>query len=158
REVDECDAVIAIVAHRYGWVPTSQPEADTKSITWLECERALAGKKEVVAFVVSEKFSWPPNRKEAYRLMRASEKGPYTPELADEVNRNIRRLRDFKEWLSELGFRGEFAKPEDLKMPIVLALTTSTGGVAADTSKYLAWLREHTGWIDIRGLQVGSGQ
>jgi hypothetical protein len=158
REVDGCDVVIAIVAHRYGWVPKSQPGADTKSITWLECERALARKIEVIAFVVSEKCPWPASRKESYRLMRASEGGQYTPELAEEVNRNIRRLREFKEWLSELGFRGQFAKPEDLKLPIALALTARTGGVAADTSRYLAWLREHTGWIEIRGLQVGSGQ
>jgi hypothetical protein len=33
REVDRCDVVIAIVAHRYGWVPEDQPAGGTKSIT-----------------------------------------------------------------------------------------------------------------------------
>jgi hypothetical protein len=157
REVDSCDKVIAIVAHRYGWVPKNQPDDGTKSITWLECERALAGNKEVLAFVVNEKCRWPFSRKESFRLSKASENGTYTQELAELVNRNIKCLREFKQWLGGLGFRGEFAKPEDLKMPIALALTAGAGAVAADTSKYLAWLREHTGWIDIRGLQVGSG-
>ena len=32
------------------------------------------------------------------------------------------------------------------------------GKTARDPSKYLAWLREHTAWIDIRGLQVGAGK
>ena len=45
REVDRCEKVVAIVAHRYGWVPGDQPDGSTKSITWLECERA----KEVIA-------------------------------------------------------------------------------------------------------------
>jgi hypothetical protein len=36
REVDACDVVIAIVAHRYGWVPKDQPDAGERSITWLD--------------------------------------------------------------------------------------------------------------------------
>src|SRR5947199_10669722 len=55
REVDTCDIVIAIVAHRYGWVPADQPGGGDKSITWLECERG----KEVIACVVDEKHPWP---------------------------------------------------------------------------------------------------
>ena len=38
-KVDQADVVVAIVAHRYGWVP---PGSDAKSITCLECEHALA--------------------------------------------------------------------------------------------------------------------
>src|SRR4051812_1262205 len=37
QEVERCDRVVVIVAHRYGWVPSDQPEGDSKSITWLEC-------------------------------------------------------------------------------------------------------------------------
>ncbi|MEO8372560.1 MAG: DUF4062 domain-containing protein, partial [Candidatus Solibacter sp.] len=158
REVDTCDAVIAIVAHRYGWVPEGQPDGKAKSITWLECERAAAAQTEVLGFVVSKDCAWPESTKEAYRVMQAVERGALTPELAAEVSRNIKLLGEFKTWLSGLGFRGEFAKPDDLKMPIALALTAGTECAAADTSKYFAWLREYTGWIDIRGLQVGSGK
>jgi formylglycine-generating enzyme required for sulfatase activity len=158
REVDACEAVIAIVAHRYGWVPEDQPARGTKSITWLECERAVGVGQEVLAFVVSDKCQWPKTEMESYRLAEAAEIGHCPPKLVREVQRNAKLLQEFKKWLSGLGFRGEFGRPEDLKMPIALALTAESGGRTADTSTYLAWLREYTGWIDIRGLQVGSGQ
>jgi hypothetical protein len=154
REVEACDAIIAIVAHRYGWVPPDQPGAGTKSITWLECEHA----KEVIAFLVDDKAEWPKDQRESWRASEAIENGSFTPELADEVSRNVTRLQQFKNWLSSLGFRGTFRTPNDLKMPIALALTAKTGGRAVDTSKYLTWLREYTAWIDIRGLNVGSGK
>jgi hypothetical protein len=32
RQVSEADVVVAIVAHRYGWVPPDQPAGDCKSI------------------------------------------------------------------------------------------------------------------------------
>src|SRR4051812_44410793 len=67
RKVDACDAIIAIVAHRYGWVPEDQPDLGDRSITWLECERAVDRGKEVLGFVVSGKCEWPESSKEAYR-------------------------------------------------------------------------------------------
>src|ERR1043166_5943906 len=36
-----CDLGVALVAHRYGWVPPDQPGGSFKSITWLECEHAV---------------------------------------------------------------------------------------------------------------------
>lgn len=152
-EVDACDVVIAIVAHRYGWVPNDQPDRGMKSITWLECERA----KEAIAFMVDEKGSWPPELKESYRLTAAMESGEYTPELADEVKRNLANLREFKEWLGGLGFRGRFTTSADLKTSVLHALT-KLSGTTGDPSKYLAWLKEQMAWIDIRGLQVGAGK
>src|SRR5205814_1225918 len=64
EKVVGCDVVVAIVAHRYGWAPPDQPGPKanrTKSITWLECERArkLTPRREVLAFVVDEKCVWP---------------------------------------------------------------------------------------------------
>lgn len=41
--VRECDVLVVLVAHRYGWVPSDQPDKGTKSITWLECEAMRAG-------------------------------------------------------------------------------------------------------------------
>jgi predicted NACHT family NTPase len=157
REVDKCNTLIAIVAHRYGWVPENQPKGGTKSITWLECERAREHNLEVIPFVVGEKQPWPAELKESWRLSEAIEKGRYKPELGEEVQRNVESLVEFKRWLEGLGFRGQFAKPDDLKLPIALALTAKTNGRAADTSGYLSWLLERTAWIDIRGLEVGSG-
>lgn len=152
REVDTCDAVIAIVAHRYGWVPVDQPGADTKSITWLECERA----KEVIACVVDEKHPWPLESKESYRMSAAIEAGTDTPELQLEVRRNVSRLKDFKKWLGSHGVWWEFTSPDHLATGILKAL--STAGAADDPTSYLATLRDHTAWIDIRGLHVGSGK
>jgi hypothetical protein len=54
REVEGCDVVVAIVAHRYGWVPANEPDGGDKSITWLECERA----KEVIACVIDPLASY----------------------------------------------------------------------------------------------------
>ncbi|HZT32156.1 MAG TPA: SUMF1/EgtB/PvdO family nonheme iron enzyme [Bryobacteraceae bacterium] len=166
-KVAECDVVVAIVAHRYGWAPPDQPgpkEKRTKSITWLECEKArkLKPPREVLAFLVNEKCSWPAELRESYRL----EQG--VP--AEEVLRNLARLREFKAWLSSLGFRSTFTDHKDLATGVLAALTDwkehhRDGGIApeparakADPAEYLAWLREQAAWIDIRGLQVGAGR
>jgi hypothetical protein len=37
-KVRDCDVLVVLVAHRYGW----RPEANGKSITWLECEEAAS--------------------------------------------------------------------------------------------------------------------
>ncbi len=152
QEVDSCDVVIVIVAHRYGWVPPDQPDGGEKSITWLECERG----KEVIACVVDEKHGWPVELKESYRLSKAVEDGSLSPELAAEVQRNVARLKDFKKWLSGPGTWWKFTTPDHLATGVLQAL--HAGGGAGDPSKYLTWLREQTAWIDIRGLQVGAGK
>jgi hypothetical protein len=40
-KVSECDVVVVVVARRYRWTPNSE-----RSITWLECQRALDENKE----------------------------------------------------------------------------------------------------------------
>ncbi len=152
REVDACDVVIAIVAHRYGWVPAGQPDGGGKSITWLECERA----KEVIACVVNDQHPWPAELKESYRLSEAVDKGTESAELMAEVRRNLARLKELKSWLGGQGFWWEFTTPDHLATGILQAL--SANGRPGDPSKYLAWLRDQTAWIDIRGLQVGAGK
>ena len=155
EKVDGCDVLVAIVAHRYGWVPPDQPGGGHKSITWLECERAK--ETEVLAFLVEEKCSWPAEQREAYRVTKAIEDGTYTPELAEDVKRSVAALRDFKQWLSGLGFRATFASPESLKTAVLAALF-GRSVPQSDPAKYLQCLREQTAWIDIRGLQVGTGK
>lgn len=53
-KVSEADVLCVLVAHRYGWVPPDQPAGGRKSITWLECERAVGEGKEVLAFLLDE--------------------------------------------------------------------------------------------------------
>lgn len=157
-KVDECDLLVAIVGHRYGWVPADQPPPGGKSITRLECERA----KEALAFVVDEKCAWPSELRETYRLSKAIEDGTDTPELAAEVKSNVAKLREFKESLDRSGIRPRFSTPDDLKAKVLAALyehsPKGTAPVKSDPGKYLRWLREETAWIDIRGLQVGTGK
>ena len=58
-KVRQCDAVVVMLAHRYGWVPTPAEGGDGhKSITWLEIEAALAAAKPVFAFVVEADYLW----------------------------------------------------------------------------------------------------
>jgi len=173
-EVAKADVLVVIVAHRYGWEPPGQPGSDTKSITWLECAEARRegpGKKkiEVLAFLVdkeSDKFKWPLESWEKYRLISAVD--ATTPELLAEVQRNVAKLQEFKQWVSSLGIRATFTNPDSLRAEVAAALrdwlarhqefAQAAPAGRSDPTKYLESLREQTGWIDIRGLMVGSGK
>ena len=125
RKVDECDVLIVIVAHRHGWTPPDQPEADGepghKSITRLECERAMLNGKEVIAFLMDSKYEWPLELREAGRIAVALQEGRTPPELS-EVQRNMASLSDFKSSLSGAGFRKDFSTPDNLSAQIGHAL------------------------------------
>lgn len=77
--VRECDVLVVLVAHRYGWVPSDQPDKGTKSITWLECEAMRAGGGgELLALVIDPKHSWPAEHEEAYRVTEALKQGTWS--------------------------------------------------------------------------------
>jgi PleD family two-component response regulator len=61
EEISDCNAVIGIYAHRYGYVPHGQ----TKSITEQEYDYAMQNKKPTFCFVVDEDYPWPPKLVEA---------------------------------------------------------------------------------------------
>jgi hypothetical protein len=122
ERVADCDVLVVIVAHRYGWIPSDQPGQEGKSITRLECEHANRLQKEVLAFVVDEKHSWPQELRESFRMSMAIEAGNYTHDLAEEVNLNVTRLRDFKTWLNGLGVRAVFTSPEGFRADLEAAL------------------------------------
>ena len=74
KRVAKADVVVAIVAHRYGWVPNDTGQPDAKSITWLECEHAWnVTQKNVLPFVVDPKADWPATHYESYRLIERVE-------------------------------------------------------------------------------------
>ena len=116
------DVLVVIVAHRYGWVPPDQPGTDQKSVTWLECEKAKANGKEVLAFLVDEKHNWSPDLREETRVSQAIREGKATPELLAEVQENVARLGRFKAWLDSKGIRATFTSPESLHAGVVAAL------------------------------------
>jgi hypothetical protein len=101
EKIAQSDVVVAIVAHRYGWVPPDQPLAADgsrdRSITWLECEHARSLGKEVLAFVVSDKVPWPPEHMDDRTLSVARRKRA-APEQIAAAQRDVDRLGDFKQW------------------------------------------------------------
>jgi formylglycine-generating enzyme required for sulfatase activity len=169
KKVSEVDVLVVIVAHRYGWVPPDQPVGGHKSITWLECEAAVADGKEVLAFLVDEKHPWPDDQREEHAIVAAVRAGGATPDLLDAVQRRVAGLKEFKAWLRGRAICATFTTPEDLRGKVSEALhqwrsrnvgvpTPKPRPRPADTTVYLQALRARTGFIDIRGLQVGTGR
>ena len=167
ERVSAADVLVVVVAHRYGWAP----EGQDKIITWLECEQAVKRGKELLAFLVDDSLPWPVELREAYRLTAAVEEGKLTPELAEEVSRNVSRLRGFRQWLNSRGIRATFTNPEDLRGKVESALrewrerhpevARSAPAVSkgrADPTTYLEYLRDETAYMDIRGLQTGEAK
>jgi hypothetical protein len=53
QKVRECDALVVMVAHRYGWIPEKDDGGDgKKSIMWIGAETALEATKPVFSFLV----------------------------------------------------------------------------------------------------------
>jgi len=118
RLVEQAELVIAIVAHRYGWVPNDTGQADAKSITWLECEHAWnLTKKEVLAFIIDPKTKWPLDQYENYRLITEED----NPNISKEVKRNKANLDLFKQQLAK-SFRKEFTDIPSLREAVMQSL------------------------------------
>ena len=170
ERVDGADVLVVIVAERFGWVPEGQDAKDAnerKSITWLECERAKKNGRDILAFLVDEDYDWPAERREEYRVTEAIGKNEFTPELGNDVQWRVNRLKEFKAWLNNRAVRVTFTTPEDLRGKVVEALLkwSAAKGLGrgravrrCDPAGYLRRLREETSHIEIRGLQVESGK
>jgi formylglycine-generating enzyme required for sulfatase activity len=52
RRSANCDVLVGIVAHRYGWEPVGQEPGQEKSITWLEYEAAKAAGRPCLMFQI----------------------------------------------------------------------------------------------------------
>ena len=154
KKVEEADALVVIVAHRYGWVPPDQPGKKGYSITRLECLRALKAKKPVFAFVIDDDHAWPPKH---------IERQPAA----------FKKLDNFKTWLNTEFVRNTFTTAEDLHNKVRHAITihewekqpqpkrprkTAAKMSGPDLKPYLTSLKNEHGHIDIRGLHVGSGK
>jgi hypothetical protein len=169
--VSRADVVVAISAHRYGWVPDDQPDGGDRSITWLECAHADERTKEVLPFLVGEQATWPREHYDKFRLDEAVASDTATPELLAEVQRDLRRLRDFKTWLSTRP-RATFTSPEDLKTkvldalhkwrlrhsefpPIVLPERAASIDRRA-VEPYLRLLASRVSHLPLRGIDIGA--
>ncbi len=96
KHVDDSDALVVVVAHRYGWCPSrKQGGDDATSITWHEVNRALDASKPVFAFLVDETAPWD-------------------DALRDTEPTAIAALRRFKAYLSDKVTRETFRESGDL--------------------------------------------
>ena len=75
-DVAECDYYVLILAHRYGFVPRADND-ERRSITHLEYEQAVARKKPILAFVISEDHPWPPKMTDRGSLTSKSKIGEF---------------------------------------------------------------------------------
>ena len=157
EKVAEAEVVIVLVAHRYGWVPDNPANTAHKSITWLECEHAKnVTKKEVLAFIVDSKHDWPLDLREDYRLIKERKR----PGIAEEVERNEKKLAEFKSELSQY-FRASFTDAASVRALVGEALNEwrkrhPSAAIAAppgDPERYLAYLEDDTRQIRIKGLK-----
>lgn len=121
KEVINSYALIVMVAHRYGWVPSVAEGGDgEKSITWIEVETALANKIPVLAFVVDNNYAWTKPR-EQDQLTTTKD-----PVKIAEIVQNVQSLQKFKEFLeSGAGLvREKFTTPDDLGMKVATSVAS----------------------------------
>ncbi|MCP4485907.1 MAG: DUF4062 domain-containing protein, partial [Gammaproteobacteria bacterium] len=156
------DALVVIVAHRYGWVPPEAKGGDgKKSITWHEVEAARAAGKPVFAFLVDPQYAWA-GAKEQDRLTEAN-----TDQEVLKVVSAVRGLKAFKGFIDATLTRKTFTTPDDLAMKVTTSLfpwlleqalgdQASASGqaspAAVDFTPYLEDLVNRTDHIDIRGI------
>src|SRR5260221_2815211 len=116
RMAAEADAVICVVAHRYGYVPPPDLGGDgERSITWLEVDAAKRAGKPVFAFLVDPKAPWT-EVKEQDRLTSEP------PEKIPEIVKAVQKLQEFKAYLERETARQTFTDPKDLGSYITAAL------------------------------------
>ncbi|MGB8657021.1 MAG: DUF4062 domain-containing protein [Candidatus Zixiibacteriota bacterium] len=120
KKVRECDALVVMVAHRYGWVPGKDEGGDDhKSITWLEIETALKAAIPVFAFLVDSNYGWV-QPKEQDLLNQAKDN-----EEALKIFEKVQALKDFRTFLeSKAGLtRDIFTTPENLALKVATSLS-----------------------------------
>jgi len=116
RRVDDCDALVVLVAHRYGWIPSTDEGGDgERSITWHEVERARENGKPVFAFLVDESAPWTGPR-EQDRLTTAD------PSEFVAIGEAVKKLREFKAFLSTKLVHAKFSTPESAGARIATSL------------------------------------
>jgi hypothetical protein len=90
RMVAQTDALICIVAHRYGFVPPAEQGGDgERSITWLEVDAAKRAGKPVFVFLLDPKAPWN-ETKEQDRLTSEP------PEKTAEIVKAVQKLKEFR--------------------------------------------------------------
>jgi hypothetical protein len=109
EEVEACDALIVLVGHRYGWVPSPADGGDgRRSITWYEVTWALDAGLPVYAFLADPDAAWSGPR-EQDDLVTAT-----TQAQSVAVWRAVRELQEFRTFLDTRVTRELFRSPDHL--------------------------------------------
>jgi hypothetical protein len=119
-KVRESDALVVMIAHRYGWVPAQEEGGDgQKSITRIEVETALEHGVPVFAYLVDTNYGWT-QPKEQDLLSKAKDKNE-----ALAIFEKVQALNDFKVFLEgKAGLtRDSFTTPEDLALKVTTSLS-----------------------------------
>jgi hypothetical protein len=124
RKARECDVVVCIVAHRYGFVP----EKGRGSITRREVEAAKAAARDVLVWIVADDYPWPEKKEQD---LLADPTVLADPARVTEVAENVRALLEFKAWLRTSFTVETFTTPDDLGRKIAVALSTRGKAPAA---------------------------
>src|SRR5258708_30258339 len=108
RMAAEADAVICVVAYRYGYVPPVELGGGAeRSITWLEVDAAKRAGKPVFAFLVDPNAPWT-GVKEQDRLTAEP------PEKAPEIVKAVQKLQEFKAYLERECTRQTLTSAENM--------------------------------------------
>jgi tetratricopeptide (TPR) repeat protein len=132
RMAAEADAVVCIVAHRYGYVPPTDLGGDgERSITWLEVDAAKGAGKPVFAFLVDPKAPWTELREEKRLTVEPAEKAP-------EIIKAVQNLQEFKAYLKREFTLQPFSGDEELAKHVAITLAkfaAQHGGAPASTAR-----------------------
>src|SRR5712692_4169204 len=115
RKARESDAVVCVVAHRYGFVP----EKGRRSITQREVEAAKGAGKDVLVWIVADDHPWT-EKKEQDLLTDPTVMAD--PARVAEVVEGVAALAAFKTWLRKTFVCDTFTTPDELGRKIAMAL------------------------------------
>lgn len=119
-KVQQSDALVVMVAYRYGWVPLKKNGGDgKKSITWIEVETAIKNKIPVFAYYIDKDFDWtqPKEQDQLCNVMNADE--------AIAISDKIKSLDEFKLFLqNNAGLTCDtFTTPNDLSLKVITSIS-----------------------------------
>lgn len=116
-EVGRADALVVIVGHRYGWIPSQDEGGDgDRSITWWEVQWALDAGKPVYTYLIDMNAPWT-GEKEQDRLVCA-----VSDVERKEVVRAVQGLQSFRSFLNSNTTHELFTSADDLAGKVATSL------------------------------------
>lgn len=135
RLAADCDVLICVVAHRYGY----EPEPGKGSITRREVEAAQRAGKPVLVWIVDDAFPWA-ETKERDIPIRSDTVVAESATVSEGADAG-RSLQDFKAWLRKTFVTESFTTPDDLGRRVAIVVgqfgmqRASSSGISAQASR-----------------------